>query len=109
MPYTLLSSWIEREKKRAAEDIWRVEEDLYYKVLVIPDLDKELKIKANASDYTIREVLSMKCEDENWRPVAFILKSLNGTERNYKIHDKEILAVIRYLKTQRHFSKGRGK
>lgn len=47
----------------------------------------------------------MKCEDENWRPVAFILKSLNGTERNYKIHDKEILAVIRYLKAQRHFLK----
>jgi len=40
----------------------------------------------------------MKCEDENWRPVAFILKSLNKAERNYKIHDKEILAVIRYLK-----------
>ena len=45
-------------EKRAAEDIWRVEEDLHYEVLVTPDLDKELKIKANASDYT-REVLSI--------------------------------------------------
>ena len=40
----------------------------------------------------------MKCEDKNWRPVAFILKSLNEAKKNYKIYDKEILAVIRYLK-----------
>ena len=40
----------------------------------------------------------MKCEDRKWRPVAFISKSMNPTERNYKIYDKEMLAVIRYLK-----------
>jgi len=33
-------------------------------------------------------------------------KSLNKTERNYKIHDKEILAVIRELKNWRHLLKG---
>jgi len=39
----------------------------------------------------------MKCSDEIWRSVAFISKSLSNTERNYKIHDKEMLAVVRYL------------
>jgi len=39
----------------------------------------------------------MKCSDELWRPVAFISKSLSDTERNYKIHNKEILAVVRCL------------
>jgi len=29
--------------------------------------------------------------------MAFISKSLNTTEQNYEIHDKEMLAVIRYL------------
>jgi len=29
--------------------------------------------------------------------VAFLSKSLNETEKNYEIHDKEILAVIRRL------------
>ena len=33
----------------------------------------------------------MKCLDEKWRPVAFISKSLSDTERNYEIHNKEIL------------------
>ena len=51
----------------------------------------------NASDYTIGEVLSMECKDGLWRLVAFLSKSLNETERNYKIHDKEMLAIIRGL------------
>jgi len=37
--------------------------------------------------------------------VAFISKSLSTTERNYKIHDKEILVVIQCLKVWRHYLK----
>jgi len=47
----------------------------------------------------------MKCSDEIWRPVAFISKSLSNTERNYEIHDKERLVVIRCLEAWRHFLK----
>jgi len=39
----------------------------------------------------------MECEDGKWRPMAFLLKSLNETERNYEIHDKEMLVVIKRL------------
>jgi len=28
---------------------------------------------------------------------------MNSMERNYEIHDKEILAVIRYLEAWRHY------
>ena len=41
-----------------------------------------------------------------WRPVTFISKSLSDTERNYKIYDKEILAVVRCLEAWRHFLEG---
>ena len=75
-------------------------------VLAAPDLDKEIRVKADALDYATGEVLSMKCEDEKWRPVAYISKSLSDTEKNYKIHDKEMLAVIRCLKAWRHFLEG---
>ena len=47
-------------------------------------------------------VLSIECEDGKWKLVAFLSKSLNKTERNYKIHDKEILVVIRGLENWRH-------
>jgi len=64
---------------------------------VSPDLDKEFRVEVDASNYAIGGVLSMKCSDELWRPIAFIFKSLSDTERNYEIHDKEMLAVVRCL------------
>jgi len=67
-------------------------------VLAIPDIDKEMRVEVDASDYATGGVLSTKCEDGKWRPVVFISKSLNTMERNYEIHDKEMLAVIRCLK-----------
>jgi len=66
-------------------------------VLVVPDLDKEFRVEADASNYATGRVLSMKCSDDLWRPVAFISKSLSNTKRNYKIYNKEMLAVVRCL------------
>ena len=39
-------------------------------VLVIPDLNKEMRMEANASDFATGEVLSMKCENEKWMLVS---------------------------------------
>jgi len=75
-------------------------------VLAIPDIDREMRVEADASDYATGGVLSMKCKDGKWRLVAFISKLLNATEQNYKIHDKEILAVIRCLEVWRHYLEG---
>ena len=66
-------------------------------VLAAPDLDKEFRVEANASNYTTGGVLSIKCSDNLWRLVAFISKSLSDIERNYEIHNKEILAIVRCL------------
>ena len=63
----------------------------------MPDIDKEFRVEVDASNFATEGVLSIKCEDNKWRPVAYISKSLNETERNYEIHDKEMLAVIRCL------------
>jgi len=54
-------------------------------------------MEVDTSDYATGGVLSIEYEDGKWRPVAFLSKSLNETKRNYKIHDKEMLAVIRRL------------
>jgi len=72
-------------------------------ILAIPDIDREMRVEADASDYVTGGVLSMKCKDGKWRPVAFISKLLNTTEQNYKIHNKEMLAVIRCLEAWRHY------
>ena len=70
---------------------------------MVPDLNKEFRIEADTSNYTTRGVLSIKCSDNLWRPVAFISKSLSDIERNYEIHNKEMLVVIRCLEAWRHF------
>ena len=75
-------------------------------LLVAPDLDKEFRVEADASNFATGGVLSIKCEDNKWKPVAYISKSLNETERNYKIHDKKMLAIIRCLEAWRHFLEG---
>ena len=63
-------------------------------------------MKADASNFATGGVLLIKCKDNKWRLVAYISKSLNETERNYEIHDKEMLAVIRCLEAWRHFLEG---
>ena len=89
-------SWGERQQKAFEELKKRFTTE---PVLVTPDLDKEMRVEADASDFATGGVLLMKCEDEKWRPVAYISKSLNEAERNYEIHNKEMLVIIRCLET----------
>ena len=67
-------------------------------ILAIPEINREIRVEVDASDYATEGVLSTKYENRKWKPVAFISKLLNAMEKNYKIHDKEILVVIRCLK-----------
>jgi len=55
-------------------------------------------MEADASNYATGEVLSMKCSDELWKVVTFISKLLSNIEKNYKIHNKEMLVVVRCSK-----------
>ena len=66
-------------------------------MLTVLDLDK-IRIKVNTSDYVIKEVLSMEYNNKQWKPITYPLNFLNKMKRNYKIHNKKILAVIRRLK-----------
>jgi len=75
-------------------------------VLAAPDIDKKMRMEVDASDYATEGVLLMKCENGLWRLMAFLLKSLNETERNYEIYDKKMLAIIRGLEVWRHLLEG---
>ena len=74
--------------------------------MATPDLNKEFRVETDASNFATEGVLSMKCEDDLWRPIAFISKLPNETKQNYEIHDKEMLGVIRCLEAWRHFLEG---
>ena len=65
-----------------------------------------MRMEVDILNYATEGVLSMEYEDGKWRPVAFLSKSLNKTERNYEIYNKEMLAVIRGLENWRHLLEG---
>jgi len=75
--------------------------------LVSPQDLEPFCIEADSSDFASRAVLSQQLpREEKWHPVAFYSKSLSLVERNYEIHDKEMLAIIRALEEWRHFLEG---
>ena len=64
-------------------------------------------IEADSSDFASRAVLSQQLPgEEKWHLVAFYSKSLSPVERNYEIHDKEILIIIYTLEEWRYFLEG---
>jgi hypothetical protein len=76
-------------------------------VLTTPADNRPFRIEADSSDFATGAVLSqLSAEDEKWHPVAYLSKSLSETERNYEIHDKEMLAIMRALEEWRHFLEG---
>jgi len=76
-------------------------------VLSLPDDSEPFQVEADSSDYATGAVLSQRSrEDGKWHPIAFFSKSLSPVERNYEIHDKEMLAIIRALQEWRHFLEG---
>ena len=91
--------WTERQ-----EEVFKELKEQFTKELVLaaPDIDKKMRMEVDASDYVTGGVLLMECEDGLWRPVAFLSKSLNKTERNYEIYDKEMLAIVRGLEAWRY-------
>jgi len=75
-------------------------------VLVSPQDLEPFCIKADSSDFASGAVLSQQLPGkEKWHLVAFYSKSLSPVEQNYKIHDKEMLAIIYVLEEWRHFIK----
>ena len=66
-------------------------------VLTIPNEYDLFRVEADSSNYTLGVVLSQK-QNSIWQLIAFRSQSLNPAERNYKIYDKEILAIVEAIK-----------
>ena len=91
--------WIEKQ-----EEAFRKLKEWFMRelVLVALDLDKKMRMEVDVSDYATMRVLLMECRDGLWKLVAFLSKSLNKTKRNYEIHDKGILVIVRRLENWRY-------
>jgi len=73
-------------------------------VLMSPQDSEPFWVEADSSDFATGAVLSQQSTtDRKWHPIAFYSKSLSSVKRNYKIHNKEMLAIICTLEEWRHF------
>ena len=76
-------------------------------ILVLPDNSRPYHVEVDSSDFATGAVLSQENPDDGkWHPVTFLSKSLSLVERNYEIHDKEMLAIVQALEEWRHFLEG---
>lgn len=78
-------------------------------MLAYYDPEKQLIIESNASDHMIAAILSQYGDDGFLHPIAFFSWKLLPAEYNYKIYEKEMLAIVadfhkwrKYVEGSRH-------
>ena len=72
-------------------------------VLQYPNQDREFRLETDTSEFAVGGVISVKCIDGEFRPVAYMSHSMTPPERNYPIHDKEMLAIIKATDAWCHY------
>ncbi|GJP82651.1 hypothetical protein CLOP_g12898 [Closterium sp. NIES-67] len=74
-------------------------------VLRISNPDRPYEVITDASDIAIGAVLLQDFGD-GLQPVAYESRKLQGAEKNYMVHDKEMLAIVHAFKTWRCYLTG---
>ena len=75
-------------------------------ILVHPDFSKSFFMETDISDFALGTVLSQLGDGEKLHPIAFHSRKFSATEINYKIHDKELLAIVDSFQEWCHLLKG---
>jgi len=70
--------------------------------------ERETVIKTDASDFVLGAIL-FQFQDKRLHPVAFHSRKLNSAERNYEIHDNELLAILEAFMEWKHYLYGADK
>src|SRR5258707_6989133 len=71
-----------------------------------PSKSSPFHLECNASNFATGAILSQQQEDRLSHLIGFMSKSFSNMERNYQIHDKEMLVIMCALEEWRHFLKG---
>ena len=84
----------EKEHQEAFEEL--KEKITSQLVLSLPKREEKFRVETDASGHAIGRVLSQE-QDGKWKPIAFLSRTMQAAERNYKIYDKELLAIVEAL------------
>jgi hypothetical protein len=76
------------------------------KIIAIFNPKLLIELAINALDYAIGTEVGQIGKDRKYRPISFFLKKFLGAELNYKIYDKELLAIVRAIEENYYYLKG---
>jgi hypothetical protein len=65
--------------------------------------ERQVVLETDASSGVIGAVMSQVGDNGKLHPVAFMSKSLTPAERNYDVHDRELLAIVYCSRIWRHY------
>ena len=71
-------------------------------VLSLPRREGKFRVEMDVSGHAIGGILSQE-QDGKWKPIAFLSRTMQPAERNYEIHDKELLAIVEALTKWRQY------
>ena len=71
-------------------------------VLQQPNYEHPFFLEVDVSQFAMGAVLLQKDDRGRLRPIGSVSRSFNQAERNYDIHDRELLAIIHGLRAWRH-------
>jgi hypothetical protein len=74
-------------------------------IFTIPHDNAPWRVKSDCSDHALGGILSQEV-DGKWLTVAFLSKLLSSAERNNKVYNKELLAIMSCLKEWRPYLLG---
>jgi hypothetical protein len=75
-------------------------------ILVHLDFSKPFYIETDTSDFAMGTMLSQEGEGRRLHLVAFYSRKFSAVEINYKIHDKELLAIVDFFQEWLHLLEG---
>lgn len=74
-------------------------------VLIIPDVELPLTVRSDSSGFAVGATL-MQDQGNGLQPCAFMSKKMLPAEKNYRVHEQEMLGIICALKEWRHYLSG---
>lgn len=74
-------------------------------VLTLPDPSRPYVVTTDASGFAVGATLSQDV-GRGLQPIAFLSKKMLPAERNYPVHEQELLAIIVALREWRHYLSG---
>ena len=74
-------------------------------ILISPDPTKKYVVTTDASGFATGAILQQD-HGKGLQPISFMSHKMNAAERNYPVHEQELLAVVHALREWRHYLHG---